>query len=95
RAGSGFGEGATGVRGAGARPARKEWKPTDERGNPNERVVRAGSRGPRAERGTSEKPGGFQDWGKKKERASAPRWSNEGPRGGAGRPPPRGPRRPR
>lgn len=75
----------------GGRPARSTWTPTDESGNPRERVVRAGARkGPPAE-----KSGGFQDWGKKKERASAPSWSNERPRGGAGRPPPRGPRRPR
>ncbi|AEI67363.1 ribosomal large subunit pseudouridine synthase B [Corallococcus macrosporus] len=73
------------------RPARSTWTPTDESGNPRERVVRAGARkGPPAE-----KSGGFQAWDKKKERASAPRWSNERPRGGAGRPPPRGPRRPR
>ncbi|NVJ06959.1 pseudouridine synthase [Myxococcus sp. AM001] len=84
----------------GGRPARSTWTPTDESGNPRERVVRAGARkGPPAE-----KSGGFQDWGKKKERSSAPSWSNDRPRGGAGRPPPRGgagrppprgPRRPR
>ncbi|QDE68891.1 pseudouridine synthase [Myxococcus xanthus] len=75
----------------GGRPARSTWTPTDESGNPRERVVRAGAR----KGAPAEKSGGFQDWGKKKERASAPSWSNERPRGGAGRPPPRGPRRPR
>ncbi|AKQ66168.1 Ribosomal large subunit pseudouridine synthase B [Myxococcus hansupus] len=81
-------EGPAGGRGA----SRSTWTPTDESGNPRERVVRAGARkGP-----PSEKSSGFQDWGKKKERDSAPRWSsNERPKGGAGRPPPRGPRRPR
>ncbi len=85
-----------GPAGEGARPAggrgasRSTWTPTDESGNPRERVVRAGAR-----RGPSdEKPSGFQDWSKKKEQAGAPRWTNERPRGGAGRPPPRGPRRP-
>lgn len=84
----GFGEGA---RGAGSRPARKEWSPTDARGNPNERVVRGGARrGPPGERSGGERSGGF-----KKERSGPPRFSSGGPRGGAGRPPPRGPRRPR
>ncbi|GHG77619.1 pseudouridine synthase [Comamonas sp. JC664] len=80
-------EGPSGGRGA----SRSTWTPTDESGNPRERVVRAGARkGP-----PSEKPSGFQDWDKKKERSSAPRWSSDKPKGGAGRPPPRGPRRPR
>jgi 23S rRNA pseudouridine2605 synthase len=91
-----FGRGE-GARGAGGRPERREWSPTDDRGNPNERVVRAGARrGPPGERGGAEKSGGFKDWDKKKERGTTPRWSSGGPRGGgAGRPPPRGPRRPR
>jgi 23S rRNA pseudouridine2605 synthase len=85
-----------GARGAGGRPERQAWSPTDEHGNPRERIVRAGARrGPPAEREGGEKPGGFQDWRKKKERDTTPRWSNAPPRGGAGRPPPRGPRRPR
>ena len=89
----GFGAGA---RGTGSRPERKEWSPTDARGNPNERVVRGGARrGPAGERAGGEKSKGFQDWGKKKERGVTPRFTSGGPRGGAGRPPPRGPRRPR
>ncbi|MBZ4417327.1 pseudouridine synthase [Myxococcus sp. RHSTA-1-4] len=90
-----FGGGA-GARGAGGRPERRSWSPTDERGNPSERIVRAGARrGPPSEGEGGEKSGGFQDWSKKKERGVTPRWSSGPPRGGAGRPPPRGPRRPR
>jgi 23S rRNA pseudouridine2605 synthase len=87
--------GRGGARGAGDRPARSTWAPYDASGRPQERVVRGGARrGAGAEGGETGKSGGFQDWSKKK-RGPAAQWSSERPRGGAGRPPPRGPRKPR
>ncbi|RKG59926.1 pseudouridine synthase [Corallococcus sp. AB011P] len=51
-----------------------------------ERIVRAGvKKAPSGERG-----GGYQDFKERKTRASEPSWSSKAPRGGAGRPPPRG-----
>ncbi|RKG85938.1 pseudouridine synthase [Corallococcus sp. CA049B] len=51
-----------------------------------ERIVRAGvKKAPPGERG-----GGYQDFKERKTRASEPSWSSKAPRGGAGRPPPRG-----
>ncbi|WP_223743044.1 pseudouridine synthase [Corallococcus sp. AS-1-12] len=81
------------------RPERREWKPRGEdsgsrsRGGgessssgSGERIVRAGvKKAPPGERG-----GGYQDFKERKTRASEPRWNSKAPRGGAGRPPPRG-----
>ncbi|AFE10162.1 ribosomal large subunit pseudouridine synthase B [Corallococcus coralloides DSM 2259] len=51
-----------------------------------ERIVRAGvKKAPPGERG-----GGYQEFKERKTRASEPRWNSKAPRGGAGRPPPRG-----
>ncbi|RKG65085.1 pseudouridine synthase [Corallococcus sp. CA054B] len=50
-----------------------------------ERIVRAGvKKAPPGERG------GYQDFKERKTRASEPSWNSKAPRGGAGRPPPRG-----
>ncbi|RKI63886.1 pseudouridine synthase [Corallococcus sp. AB049A] len=81
------------------RPERRDFKPRGEssgsrsRGGgesassaSGERIVRAGvKKGP-----PSERAGGFQDFKERKTRDSEPRWSSKAPRGGAGRPPPRG-----
>ncbi|AKF81632.1 ribosomal large subunit pseudouridine synthase B [Myxococcus fulvus 124B02] len=71
----------------------KSWAPYDDRGAPRERVVRAGARGAAPTGGG--KSEGFQDWGKKKESGSKPRWSAQAPRGGRSGGPSKGPRRPR
>ncbi|WP_375759404.1 pseudouridine synthase [Corallococcus exercitus] len=80
------------------RPERRDFKPRGEgaggrsRGGESapsgsgERIVRAGvKKAPPGERG-----GGYQDFKERKTRDSEPRWSSKAPRGGAGRPPPRG-----
>ncbi|WP_223631767.1 pseudouridine synthase [Corallococcus sp. EGB] len=85
------------------RPERREWKPRGEdsgsrpRGGgvsssaSGERIVRAG-----VKKGPPGEGGGFQDWKERKTRDSEPRWNSKAPRGGAGRPAPRGgPRRSR
>ncbi|MBN9685275.1 MULTISPECIES: pseudouridine synthase [unclassified Corallococcus] len=50
-----------------------------------ERIVRAG-----VKKGPPSEGGGYQDFKERKTRASEPSWSSKAPRGGAGRPPPRG-----
>ncbi|NTX66270.1 pseudouridine synthase [Myxococcus sp. CA051A] len=89
----GFGAkpGGKGPRGAGGRTEARAWKPYDDKGAPRERVVRAGSRGLAPE--GARKSEGFQDWGKKKEAGSRPRFSTQGPKGRAGSSS-KGPRRP-
>ncbi|RKG97788.1 pseudouridine synthase [Corallococcus carmarthensis] len=80
------------------RPERRDFKPRGEasgsrsRGGgesapsgSGERIVRAGVK--KAPPGES---GGYQDFKERKTRDSEPRWSSKAPRGGAGRPPPRG-----
>ncbi|MBN8232448.1 pseudouridine synthase [Corallococcus macrosporus] len=80
------------------RPERRDFKPRGEssgsrsRGGESassssgERIVRAGvKKAPPGERG-----GGYQDFKERKTRDAEPRWSSKAPRGGAGRPPPRG-----
>ncbi|NOK38719.1 pseudouridine synthase [Corallococcus exercitus] len=80
------------------RPERRDFKPRGEssgsrsRGGESassasgERIVRAGvKKAPPGEGGA-----GFQDFKARKTRDSEPRWSSKAPRGGAGRPPPRG-----